>query len=80
MPRHPEFDEVWKEAEEHGRRIRQGLLNFLVTSLIYALGLWYFSGVFQEVGIISWKLTWIQSTSVITAFNFLRVWDRAFMR
>jgi len=80
MPRHPEMEQMWKEGAEYRGRLLQGLLNFLVTCLVYALGLWYFSGIFQEIGIISWKLTWVQSTSLIATINFIRVWDRAFMR
>jgi len=80
VTRHPEFDKVWEEGAEHRNKLFQGLLNFLVTSLLYALGAWWFSRVFQEIGIISWKLTWTQSTSFVLAFNFVRVWDRAFMR
>lgn len=80
MTQHPEFENVWQEGAEHRNRFFQGVLNFLVTSLLYALAAWWFSRVFQDIGVISWKLSWTQSTSIVTAFNFIRVWDRAFMR
>lgn len=77
---HPEMEEFLKLQERAKKQILSGLVNFLVSSLVYALALYLAARLFESVGAISWKLSWVNCTSLILGFNFVRVWDRAFMR
>lgn len=72
-----EFAQMTQQAKS---QILSGLMNFVFSSLLYSLGLYLAVRLLQGAEIISWKLSWVQCTSLVLGFNFLRVWDRAFMR
>jgi len=72
-----EFSEMTQDAKS---RILGGVMNFVLSSLLYALGLYLAVRVLKSADAISWNLSWTQCTSLIVGFNFIRVWDRALMR
>jgi hypothetical protein len=72
-----EFVEMAGNAKD---QILNGLMNFVVTSLVYSLGLFLVTRVLASADVISWQFSWIQCTSLVLGFNFVRLWDRAFMR
>lgn len=81
MGRHPEVpEELWQEGRDAGRSFLNGVLNFLISSLLYAAALWFWTKTLHDADVISWRFTWIQSTGIANSFNFIRIWDRAFMR
>lgn len=73
-------DEFAQMTQQAKSQILSGLMNFVFSSLLYSLGLYLAVRLLQGADIISWKLSWVQCTSLVLGFNFLRVWDRAFMR
>jgi hypothetical protein len=77
---HPEMEEFRKFQEQAKQQILSGFLNFVFSSLVYSLALYLAVRLFWSIDAISWKLSWVNCTSLILGFNFLRVWDRAFMR
>lgn len=58
----------------------QGLINFLFSTLVYSLFIWFVSRTLEQGNVVSWKLQWTQCTALVASFNFVRIWDRTFMR
>lgn len=72
-----EFAQMTNQAKS---QILSGLMNFVFSSLLYSAGLYFAARLLQDADVISWRLSWTQCTSLVLGFNFIRVWDRAFMR
>lgn len=72
------------EYEEEKRQIRrkvwEGWLNYLVSSLIYSTFVWFFLRELNKVDAISFQLSWSKSAALTFSCQFVRMWDRAFMR
>ena len=77
---HPEMEGFLAASQQARQQILSGILNFVFSSLVYALGLFLAVRIFESAGAISWELSWVQCTSLTCGFNFLRIWDRALMR
>jgi len=60
------------------KKIRLGLVNFVLTTLVYALGLYVTTRILRSADVISWRLAWVQCTSLAAISNIVRIWDRTF--
>lgn len=78
--RNQELKQILEEAENTKKTIRDGVLNFVVSSLLYALGLFLLIKILKSGDVITWELRWIECTGIMTGFNFIRLWDRTFFR
>jgi len=58
----------------------QGMANFLTSSVLYSVAFWYAFKTLEGADAISFKFSWIQSSSLVTAVMFCRIWDRAFIK
>lgn len=57
-----------------------GFATFILSTLLYALAAWYVARTLNDNDVISWKLSWTAASSMAFTLQFVRVWDRAFMR
>lgn len=75
-----EFRENFFDQEDNVRnKIRLGLMNFVLCTLVYALALYGVSAILTSwVEAVDWRLTWIQCTSIVAIINLVRIWDRTF--
>jgi len=75
-----EFQENFFDKEENVRaKIRMGVMNFVLCTLLYALALYGVSAIlYSWVEAVDWRLTWVQCTSIVAIANFVRIWDRTF--
>ena len=74
----------WEMIEEEvgaiNRNLMAGLLNFLVSTLLYAAIAWYVSRTLNDSGVITWRLDWVTCSTTMFFLQLARLWDRAFMR
>jgi len=78
--RDKELEKLFEETAKTKKLIRDGFVNFVISSLLYSLGLFLAVKMLKTQGAITWELKWIQCTALITGINFFRIWDRTFMR
>ena len=69
-----------EEVSEARATIRAGFLNYIVTTLVYSLGVFLGARILNSADVIAWRLSWTECTSLVGGFNFLRIWDRAFFK
>ena len=74
------FDEHLEQVSEARATIRAGFLNYIVTTLVYSLGVFLGVRILQSADVMPWRLSWTECTSLVGGFNFLRIWDRAFFK
>ena len=73
---HPEVEE-----ESFDRKaFLDGMLNFLFSTLLYSSFIWYAIRTLESAGAISFRFTWINSTSLVGFAMFCRIWDRVFIK
>lgn len=72
------------DFEEMGGNTRQffitGIASFLITTIVYSGILYYLISVLNDSGIISGEIAWTPLCISVTLLNFMRLWDRAFLR
>jgi len=78
--RNKELEELLIENANTKKLIRDGFVNFVISSLLYSLGLFLAAKMLKTQNVITWDLRWIQCTALMTGINFLRIWDRTYMR
>lgn len=78
--RDKDLENFFEETAKTKKLIRDGVVNFLISSLLYSLGLFLAIRMLKSGDVISWELQWTQCTALVTGFNFIRIWDRTFMR
>ena len=79
--RHPELEpEDIQMGKDILTRTLNGIVNFLVSSLVYAGISWYALGVLRDAGVVNWEFSWVQVSTLVLFLQFARVWDRALMR
>ena len=74
------FDEHLEQVSEARATILAGFLNYIVTTLVYSLGVFLGVRILKSADVIAWRLSWTECTSLVGGFNFLRIWDRAFFK
>jgi hypothetical protein len=68
-----EFADIKKSA-------LSGLMTFVITSLLYALAAWFLIRLMNDNDVITWRLSWTEVSSAVLTLQFIRVWDKTFMR
>ena len=69
-----------KETQKTSSTFLGGFATFVISTLLYAFAAWYIARTLNDNGVISWKLSWTGSSSMVALLQFVRVWDRVFMR
>jgi len=77
---HPEMAEYEEEMRKGRRKMWENWVNYLVSSLVYSTFIWFFLRELNKVDAISFQFSWPKAAALTFAFQFVRVWDRAFMR
>lgn len=77
---HPEVTQFEEEVRKGRRAIFDGILNFLLSSLLYSTFSWFILRTLEQNDVVSFKFKWIEIAGVVYAAQFVRVWDRTFMR
>lgn len=77
---HPEVTQFEEEVRKGRRAILDGILNFLLSSLLYSTFSWFILRTLEQNDVVSFKFKWIEIAGVVYAAQFVRVWDRTFMR
>jgi hypothetical protein len=77
---HDDIREQMEAPFPENRPLAHGVLNFLVTSLVYAFILWFVTRSLENNDIIDGRLAWESASTIALSVQFGRIWDRAFMR
>ena len=80
MMQHPEVTQYEEELKKCRRALLDGFLNFLFSSLLYSTFAWFLLRTLEQNNVVSFKFTWFEITGVVYAAQFVRIWDRTFMR
>lgn len=77
---HPEVTQFEEEVRRGRRAALDGILNFLFSSLLYSTFSWFILRTLEQNDVVSFKFNWVEIAGVVYAAQFVRIWDRTFMR
>lgn len=80
MMQHPEVEEFQEQVRTARRALLNGLLNFLLSCLVYSAFVWYVTRTLEQADVISFRFDWVESTAIVSSAMFVRMWDRTFLR
>lgn len=77
---HPEVTQFEEEVRKGRRALLDGILNFLFSSLLYSTFSWFILRTLEQNNVVSFKFTWTEIAALVYFAQFVRIWDRTFMR
>lgn len=77
---HPEVTQFEEELRKGRRALFDGFLNFLLSSMLYSTFSWFILRTLERNDVVSFKFNWVEIAGVVYAAQFVRIWDRTFMR
>jgi len=77
---HPEVTQFEEELRKGRRALLDGFLNFLLSSMLYSTFSWFILRTLERNDVVSFKFNWVEIAGVVYAAQFVRIWDRTFMR
>ena len=80
MMQHPEVTQFEEELRKGRRALLDGFLNFLLSSLLYSTFSWFILRTLEQNDVVSFRFNWVEIAGVVCAAQFVRIWDRTFMR
>lgn len=77
---HPEVTQFEEEVRKGRRAVLDGILSFLLSSLLYSTFAWFILRTLEQNDVVSFKFNWVEIAVLVYSAQFVRVWDRTFMR